>query len=569
MKIYKIVLDELKRLMPEGMTSEKLVLDFPPNIELGDFSVNCFLHAKDTGKKPIDIAADLAEAFKKSDMFKKTDVAGPYVNISVKSDILFGNLEILDDVEASKSKVMVEYLQPNTNKPLHLGHARNGCLGMSLSNILKANGNDVINANLINDRGVHICKSMLAWMRWGNGETPEISGMKGDHLVGKYYVIYNQKVKDEPELEKEVQKMLIKWEQRDPEIWDVWKKMNGWVIKGFDETNENFGFIFDKVYYESETYKLGKEIVLDGLKRGIFEKDEYGNIVYNLPPEKFGTEKDGSKKRVTMLRSDGTSLYITQDLGTAKLKYDEYKLDRSIHVVGNEQNYHFQVLFNVLEALGFEWAKNWYHLSYGMVTLPSGKMKSREGTVVDADDLLKEIEELAKAEIKKRTNDISDTELSQRANKVGLGAIKFFLLKTAPKNNICFNPEESISFDGMTGPYCQYAYARATQILDKVGKVGAETDFSQLGNVEERLIAQKLNNLDMQIKKAGEDLNPSRVAVAIYELAVSFNQFYQKHSVRNTESEDLKISRARLVELVRNGLKEGLNLLGIEAIDKM
>ncbi len=567
-KIEKLIKEKITKLYDKDIDVK---LEFPPNIELGDFTINCFLLAKELELNPQEIARAINEQLKSEEIFESAVAQGPYINIKIKSRVL---LELLDKVpvesdEASKKKlkVMVEYLQPNTNKPLHLGHARNGALGMALSNILEANGYEVVKANLINDRGVHICKSMLAWMKWGQGETPESSGMKGDHLVGKYYVKFSQEAKENPGLEKEAQEMLKKWEEGEPEITEIWKKMNGWVIEGFEQTNKEYGFEFDKIYFESETYKLGRDIVMEGFEKGIFKKDEVGNIVYYLPEKKFGLDKDGKQKLVTVLRADGTSLYVTQDLGTANEKFRQFALDKSIHVVGNEQDYHFEVLFDILKGLGMSWAESCYHLSYGMVTLPSGKMKSREGTVVDADDLLVEMKEMAKEEIRKRELEIASGEMEERSRKVAIAAIKFFLLKATPKNDICFNPEESISFDGFTGPYCQYAYARATKIVEKVGEEIDKTDDYEL-NSEERLIIQKINNFLIQKELAAEERNPAKVASATYELGVVFNRFYQKHSVINADTA-AKTARLKIVGGVRKYLKDGLGLLGIEVLEEM
>lgn len=545
-------------------------IEFPPKIELGDLTINCFGLARDLHKNPQEIAKEIGESIGEMPEIEKAEATGAYLNLTLKNAALF---ELIANPEKgeTKEKVMVEYLQPNTNKPLHLGHVRNGCLGMAMSNILAANDHEVIKANLINDRGIHICKSMLAWLKWGEGDTPQSTGMKGDHFVGMWYVKFALESENDPNLENEARELLQKWEANDEKTLEVWKKMNGWVIKGFGETNKNFGFKFDHEYFESETYKVGKEIIQEGLKKGIFYKDKDGAVVVDLPKEEFGLDKDNKTKKVTLQRADGTSLYMTQDLGTAKLKFDEFKIDRSIYVVGSEQEYHFKCLFAILEMLGYPFAKNCYHLSYGMVYLPDGKMKSREGKVVDADELLTEMEKLAAEEIAKRLGEtkLDKEEIEKRAHVIGLGAIKFYLLKTSARNDIYFNPEESISFDGFTGPYCQYAYARATKILTKSGCDWKTADLAVLGNDEERLIAQKMIILSLQTKTAADEKNPMKVAVAVYDLAVAFNQFYQKHPVLNAEDEKVKIARLSLVDATRKAIKEGLGLLGIDVLEEM
>ncbi len=573
MKILDLVLENVNIAAKELFGLEICELDFPPKIELGDFCASAFSIAKEIKKNPNEIAKELAEKLKSCDIFENVEVMGAYINIKVKSSILFKDYVDTKDNKNNDKKVMVEYLSPNTNKPLHLGHLRNGVIGMAVSNILEKNGFGVIKANLINDRGVHICKSMLAWQKWGNGDTPKSTGMKGDHFVGMWYVKFALEVQNNPELENEVLEMLNKWEENDPEVRKLWEMMNEWVYEGFEKTYDSYGFEFDKIYKESETYKFGKEIVNEGLKKGIFYTEENGAIACELP-KSFGKDQGGKSKKATLQRSDGTSLYLTQDLGTAKLKFDEFKLNQSIYVVGSEQNHHFDVLFTILQKLGYDWGKDCHHLSYGMVYLPEGKMKSREGTVVDADNLLEEVKKLAKDEITSRAgeNVIDKKELEMRAQKIALAAIKFYLLKTNPKNDIYFSPEESISFDGFTGPYCLYAYARATKILVKSGgakKVNPETaDLSILGNDEERLIMQKIINFNRAIILGGEMLDPSMIAKSIYELAVAFNSFYQKHSVINAEG-DLKDARLKLVEMFQEELKTGLAILGIDVLEEM
>ena len=461
-----------------GKKPENLNISFPPDSKLGDFTLECFSLAKKFQKSPAEMAALIATNLESDGIIEKAIPAGPYLNMKLTNTSLFSVLEaVLDKKDnfgeseiGKKEKVMVEYLGPNTNKPLHLGHARNGSLGMALSNILKKTGHETLRANIINDRGVHICKSILAYQKWGENSTPESLNMKGDHFVGHWYVKYNQELPNNPEMENEVQEMLQKWENGDKEILSLWKKMNDWVYEGWKSTLSEMGFEFDEVNYESETYKLGKDIIERGLEERVFEKNENGAVTFNLPEDEFGLNKNGDKKKVTLIRPDGTSVYITQDLGTAVSRVEKNKLTRLIYVVGSEQAYHFQCLFKILESLDYDWANKLYHLSYGMITLPEGKMKSREGKVVDTDDLTLELKKLAEKEVRKRITDdnITEEEIKERSEKIGIGAIKFYFLRVNANQDIEFNPEESVSFDGFTGPYCQYAYARISSILRKV-----------------------------------------------------------------------------------------------------
>lgn len=566
-----------------GEKPEKLHLGFPPEVKLGDFSVECFPFAKQFKKSPTEIAKFLTGEILSGPIIQKAESVGPYLNFKVLNTVLFGEVcsEIIaqEDAFGNSSighgqRVMVEYLSPNTNKPLHLGHIRNGALGMSVSNLLEATGHTVVKANLVNDRGVHICKSMLAWQKWANGATPKSEGIKGDHFVGQWYVRYAQESEKNPNLEEEVPEMLRKWEAMDPKIIELWNMMNDWVYDGFAETYQKLGLDFDVFYYESDTYKLGKDIIAEGLEKKVFYRDDIGSLVFDLPEAEFGRDKDGNLKKVTVLRPDGTSVYMTQDLGTALLKVTEHKLDRSIYVVGSEQNYHFQCLFKILESLGYPWAKGCYHLSYGMVYLPEGKMKSREGKIVDADDLIEEMQELASEEIRKRDseNKISDHEIKNRAAKIGVGAIKFYLLRVRPSQDIHFDPEESISFDGFTGPYCQYAYARAAGILRNAKNAKIEIkdiNFSLLGHKEELLLIQKLIQFPDEVKSAAIEFNPSRIVNHVYEIAKVFNQFYNCHSVLSAENEELIKARLALVKATAIVLKNGLSLLGIEALEEM
>ena len=566
-----------------GHLPAQLEIGFPPNTELGHFAVGCFALAKQLRKAPAEIAGHIAGNMEPDEVIEQANAAGPYINLKIKNDLLFGDLcgHIIkldsnygsSDIGRGK-RAMVEYLAPNTNKPLHLGHLRNGSLGMAVSNLYAATGHRVIRANLVNDRGVHICKSMLAWQRWGNGTTPESEKEKGDHFVGKYYVRFAREAEKQETLEDEIQQLLQKWEAGDPETIALWKMMNGWVYDGFDQTYRRFGLEFDAFYYESDTYKLGKDIIQQGLEKNVFSKDPGGNTVFVLPPEKFSHDKNGKLKRVTVLRADDTSLYISQDIGTAILKITDHNLDYSIYVVGSEQEYHFKCLFAILQALGYEWAGNCYHLSYGMVYLPEGKMKSREGKIVDADDLITAMITLADTEIRRRDADgrLSDEEIKSRAEKIGVGAIKFYLLRVRPTLSINFDPAESISFDGFTGPYCQYAYARISGILEKAKnsqKTLQDPDFSLLGNSEEVQLLQKLIEFPQEVQSAVEDLNPSKIAGHVFNTAKAFNQFYNKHPVLKAQNEQFVAARLALIKATAVVLKNGLNLLGVDVLENM
>ncbi len=566
-----------------GQTPVQLEAGFPPNPEMGHFAVGCFPLAKQFRKSPAEIAGNIAAHIRTDEIIVKAGAAGPYINLEIAGDVLFGDVcnHIISRDNAYGSsemgqgrRAMVEYLAPNTNKPLHLGHLRNGALGMAVANMYQTTGHWVVRANLVNDRGVHICKSMLAWQRWGNGTTPESEGLKGDHFVGKYYVRYAQEAEKDENLENEVQQMLQKWEAGDPPTIELWRMMNGWVYDGFAETYRRFGLIFDAYYYESNTYKLGKDVIEKGLDKKAFDLDPRGNTVFFLPEDEFGRDKDGEPKRVTVLRADDTSLYITQDIGTAILKITDHNLDYSIYVVGSEQEYHFKCLFAILAALGYEWARNCYHLSYGMVYLPEGKMKSREGKIVDADDLIAGMLKLAEDEIRLRDPEgrLSEEEVKARAEKIGVGAIKFYLLRVRPTQSINFDPAESISFDGFTGPYCQYAYARISGILEKAGSRNIaleDPDFSLLGNAEEIQLLQKLIQFPEEVESAVEDLNPSKVAGHVFSTAKTFNQFYNKHPVLQADSPQLIAARLELIKATAVVLKNGLNLLGLEVLENM
>ncbi len=584
-KLKKTLLNKIDAATEKayGQLPGQLEIGFPPNTEMGHFAVGCFPLAKQFRKSPAEIAANIVDHIQPDDVIAEVGAAGPYINLKLNATAFFGDLcqyIISQDTRYGASDIgqgkrsMVEYLAPNTNKPLHLGHLRNGALGMAVANMYQATGHRVVKANLVNDRGVHICKSMLAWQRWGNATTPQSEGIKGDHFVGKYYVRYAREAEKNESLEQEIQQMLQKWEAGDPETIDLWKMMNGWVYDGFAETYRRFGLLFDVFYYESDTYKLGKDIIRQGLGKKAFSLDPNGNTVFFLPEEEFGRDKSGELKRVTVLRSDETALYITQDIGTAILKITDHNLDYSIYVVGNEQEYHFKCLFAMLDALGYAWAKNCYHLSYGMVYLPEGKMKSREGKIVDADDLIGEIIKLAQDEIRRRdpAGRLSEEDVKNRAEKIGVGAVKFYLLRVRPNQSINFDPAESISFDGFTGPYCQYAYARISGILEKAKSsktAHQDPDFALLGNSEEVQLLQRLIEFPAEVQSAVQDLNPSKVAGHIFNTAKTFNQFYNKHPVLQADSGQLTSARLELIKAAAVVLKKGLNLLGVEVLENM
>ena len=507
----------------------------------------------------------------------------------IHADEKFGEQQ----VTADSPLAMVEYSSPNTNKPLHLGHVRNNLLGWSLSKIMEANGYKVVKTNIVNDRGIHICKSMLAWQKWGNGITPEQAGKKGDHLIGDFYVLFDKhyraevaeltakfreeglddeaakaKAEQESPLMKEAHEMLVKWEANDPEVRALWEKMNSWVYAGFDETYKALGVGFDKIYYESKTYLEGKKKVEEGLAKGLFIRKDDKSVWADLTNE-------GLDQKI-LLRSDGTSVYMTQDIGTAEMRFKDYPIDKMIYVVGNEQNYHFQVLSILLDRLGFKWGKDLVHFSYGMVELPNGKMKSREGTVVDADDLIASMIQNARALSEDKVNkleDITEAEKNEIARIVGLGALKYFILKVDARKNMLFNPEESIDFNGNTGPFIQYTYARIRSILRKAAAQGiaiptAVADNAPMNEKEIALI-QKMNDFGAAVAQAGVDYSPSGIANYCYELTKEFNQFYHDYSILNADTEDEKTTRLVLVQNVAKVIKNGMELLGIEVPERM
>lgn len=500
-----------------------------------------------------------------------------WINL-LKADILSADFARFP---AQNRKVMVEYSSPNTNKPLHLGHIRNNLLGYSVAEILKAYGYEVIKANLVNDRGIHICKSMLAWQRWANGETPESSGLKGDHLVGKYYVVFDQAYKKEIDalkaqgqseeeakknapLIKEAQAMLQRWEAGDPEVRALWQTMNGWVYQGFDTTYKRLGVDFDKYYYESDTYLLGKDIIQDGLDRGVFFRKDDNSVWIDLT-------EDGLDEKL-VLRGDGTAVYITQDLGTAQLKHDEFGTDMSMYVVGNEQDYHFKVLFLILKKLGRPWAEGLFHLSYGMVDLPSGKMKSREGTVVDADDLMDEMYNTAKARTEElgKTGELSDEEKSKLYDMIGMGALKYFLLKVEPKKRLLFDPNESIDFQGHTGPFIQYTHARIRSVLAKGNFEGDKLPVApETLSVHERELIKELAKYPATIETAAQTFSPAHLANYIYELAKLYNKFYHEEAILKATDEVLRDFRLHLSKATADTIARGMKLIGVDVPNRM
>lgn len=536
------------------------LIEIPPTPDLGDYAFPCFTLSKQFKKNPNEIAKDLKKKIQLPKEIEKIEINGAYLNFFVNKQIFAENLikEILKEKEKFGSsdigkgkKVMVEFPSPNTNKPLHLGHLRNMSLGESVSRILEFSGSKIIRANLNNDRGIHICKSMLAYEKFGKNKKPN---KKSDHFVGDYYVLYNKKSKEDKQLEKEIQEMLLMWEKGDKKTLELWKKMNKWALDGFEETYKKFGIKHDKNYYESEIYTKGRDIINDGIKKKIFHTKQDGATAINLEKEKLGEK--------IVLRADGTSLYITQDIYLAKLKNKEYNLDQSIYVVGNEQDYHFNVLAEILKKLKFPYSV--HHLSYGMVNLPDGKMKSREGTIIDADNLIEEVQSLVKKSLQSREK-LSVAELEKRSLKITLSAIKYLLLKIDIKKNTIFNPKESISFEGDTGPYLLYSYARASSILRKVKKSRIKSKTKNLNDDEFKLV-KKISQFPEVIENAYRTFNPALVANYSYELAKTFNEFYHACPVINSENESFRL---KLVDAFKIILKNSLNLLGIETIERM
>ena len=553
----------------------------------GNLTVVVFPFLKALHKKPEETAKEIGEWLQENEpIVEKFNVVKGFLNLNLDPKFWINILnQIVEDPDygfrrpTEESKlVMVEYSSPNTNKPLHLGHVRNNLLGYSLSKILEANGNKVVKTNIVNDRGIHICKSMLAWQKWGNGETPQSSGKKGDHLIGDYYVEFDKHYKSElkelmdagmdeehaasaSSLMLEAREMLRKWETGDEDIRGLWKSMNGWVYDGFDETYKRLGVSFDKIYYESDTYLEGKDLVLKGIDSGIMYRKEDGSVWADLT-------KDGLDHKL-LLRSDGTSVYMTQDIGTAKLRYQDYPIDKMVYVVGNEQNYHFQVLSLILDKLGFSWGKDLVHFSYGMVELPEGKMKSREGTVVDADDLIDKMISAAEEASEDRFKDMSAEEASEVARMVGLGALKYFLLKVDPKKNMLFNPKESIDFNGNTGPFLQYTYARIRSLVRRAGEFPEKVSEDVTPNEKESSLIQKMAEFPSIVKEAGDSYSPAVIANYCYMLAKEYNQFYHDYPI--LKEEDKKVRDFRLILSKETGviLKKATSLLGMEMPERM
>ena len=601
-QISRAVIAAVKELYAQEVTEAMVQLQKTKSTFEGNYTLVVFPFLKISRKNPEDTAQEIGEYIAKHcEAVADFNVVKGFLNIVIAAEAWISLLNDIhsDDrfgekpVTEASPLVMVEYSSPNTNKPLHLGHVRNNLLGWALSQIMQANGNRVIKTNIVNDRGIHICKSMLAWLKWGNGETPETSGKKGDHLIGDYYVSFDQhyrdeisqlkkqfvgegmteeaaetKAKEEAPLMKEAHEMLVKWEQGDPEVRALWKRMNDWVYAGFDETYKALGVGFDKIYYESDTYLVGKAKVEEGLKQGLFFRKADNSVWADLTG-------DGLDQKL-LLRSDGTSVYMTQDIGTAALRFKDYPaLHKMIYVVGNEQNYHFQVLSLLLDRLGFEWGKDLVHFSYGMVELPNGKMKSREGTVVDADELIEEMISDARktSEELGKFADMSDEERNNIARIVGLGALKYFILKVDARKNMLFNPAESIDFNGNTGPFIQYTYARIRSILRKADAEGQSVPTSLAGdmpiNDKEIELILKMNEYASVVLQAGKDYSPSGIANYCYELTKEFNQFYHDYSILNAEDEKQKIVRLVLAKNVAKIIKNGMRLLGIEVPERM
>ena len=602
MKIESIiscsVIEAVKSLYGQEVAPKMVQIQKTKQEFEGNLTLVVFPFVKISRKKPEDTAQEIGQYLQDNcSAVASFNVVKGFLNLVIAQSAW---LQLLADIDANPKYgekkaddnsplVMIEYSSPNTNKPLHLGHVRNNLLGWSLAKIMEANGNKVVKTNIVNDRGIHICKSMLAWLKYGNGETPETSGKKGDHLIGDYYVAFDKhyreqvkqltaqytsegmgeeeaekKAKEEAPLIKEAHEMLVKWEQNDPEVRALWEKMNNWVYAGFDETYKALGVGFDKIYYESQTYLKGKAKVEEGLAKGLFERHDDNSVWADLTNE-------GLDQKL-LLRSDGTSVYMTQDIGTAEMRFKDYPIDKMIYVVGNEQNYHFQVLSILLDRLGFKWGKELVHFSYGMVELPNGKMKSREGTVVDADDLIATMIADAKqtSEELGKFNDMTDEERSEIARIVGLGALKYFILKVDARKNMLFNPEESIDFNGNTGPFIQYTYARIRSIMRKAAELNVEGgDVSAELSQKEIDLIQKMSDYAGAVEQAGKDYSPSGIANYCYELTKEFNQFYHDYSILKEEDAQKRAVRLRIAANVAKIISNGMALLGIEVPERM
>ena len=592
-KLVASVISGLKALYGQDVPAAQVQLQKTKKEFEGHLTLVVFPFLRMSKKGPEQTAQEIGEYLKANEpAVAAFNVIKGFLNLTIASAAW---IELLNEIHADAQYgivsadenaplVMIEYSSPNTNKPLHLGHVRNNLLGNALANIVMANGNKVVKTNIVNDRGIHICKSMLAWQKYGNGETPESSGKKGDHLVGDYYVAFDKHykaevaelmekgmTKEEAEaaspLMNEAREMLVKWEAGDPEVRALWQMMNNWVYEGFDETYRKMGVGFDKIYYESNTYLEGKEKVMEGLEKGFFFKKEDGSVWADLTAEGLDHK--------LLLRGDGTSVYMTQDIGTAKLRFADYPINKMIYVVGNEQNYHFQVLSILLDKLGFEWGKSLVHFSYGMVELPEGKMKSREGTVVDADDLMAEMIATAKETSQElgKLDGLTQEEADDIARIVGLGALKYFILKVDARKNMTFNPKESIDFNGNTGPFIQYTYARIQSVLRKAAEAGIVIPQVLPANIElsekEEGLIQMVADFAAVVRQAGEDYSPSGIANYVYDLVKEYNQFYHDFSILREENEDVKLFRVALSANIAKVVRLGMGLLGIEVPDRM
>ncbi|MCD7899389.1 MAG: arginine--tRNA ligase [Bacteroides sp.] len=592
-KLITSVVDGIKSLYGQEVPAAQVQLQKTKKEFEGHLTLVVFPFLKISKKGPEQTAQEIGEYLQNNEpAIASFNVIKGFLNLSIASSVWIDLLNTIHQNETygivpvtdASPLVMIEYSSPNTNKPLHLGHVRNNLLGKALANIVEANGNKVVKTNIVNDRGIHICKSMLAWQKYGNGETPESSGKKGDHLVGDYYVAFDKHykaevagfmekgmTKEEAEaaspLMNEAREMLVKWEAGDSEVRSLWSMMNSWVYAGFDETYQKMGVNFDKIYYESETYLEGKDKVLEGLKKGSFYQKEDGSVWADLTAEGLDHK--------LLLRADGTSVYMTQDIGTAKLRFDDYPINKMIYVVGNEQNYHFQVLSILLDKLGFEWGKGLVHFSYGMVELPEGKMKSREGTVVDADDLIEEMVKTARETSQElgKLDNCTPEEAENIARIVGLGALKYFILKVDARKNMTFNPKESIDFNGNTGPFIQYTYARIQSVLRKAAEAGIIVPNELPANVDlnekEMGLVQMVADFATIVKQAGDDYSPSIIANYVYDLVKEYNQFYHDYSILREENQDVKLFRIALSTNISKVIHIGMGLLGIEVPNRM
>lgn len=580
--------DAVKALYGAEVAAESIVPSTTKKEFEGNLTIVVFPFLKASHKRPEDTAQEIGEYLVANcEAVEKFNVIKGFLNITIKPSFW---TSVLQSVEATENfgfkpvtddsrLVMIEYSSPNTNKPLHLGHVRNNLLGFSLAKIMEANGNKVVKTNIVNDRGIHICKSMLAWLKWGNGITPEKAGKKGDHLIGDFYVAFDKHYKEELQqlmdggmtkeeaeanstLMKEARTMLKKWEDGDEEVRSLWRTMNEWVYAGFDETYARMGVSFDKIYYESNTYLEGKEKVLEGLEKGIFYRKDDNSVWADLTA-------DGLDQKL-LLRTDGTSVYMTQDIGTAKLRFQDYPIDQMIYVVGNEQNYHFQVLSLLLDKLGFSWGKDLIHFSYGMVELPNGKMKSREGTVVDADELMDEMIATARKMSEGRLKGVPEEEMDDVYRIIGLGALKYFILKVDPRKNMLFNPQESIDFNGNTGPFVQYTYARIRSVLRKSDEADAATDITAYEpNEKEIEIIQRIADFPSVVSEAGRTYSPALIANYVFELAKGYNQFYHDYSILKEENGVARAFRLHLSRTVADIICRGFSLLGVEVPERM